>query len=102
MRAGKQTAKPLFERVLSAELSRDAEICPMCACSIVVRGTVAGDRYGVCPTCYARALRDAALEAEREETARKEYDASKHRLFRERKRKGGWESREGQTKGTTK
>ena len=49
----------LKERILAAELNAERVLCPMCSGEFIAPGTVAGDRYGVCPECYERGLRNA-------------------------------------------
>ena len=49
----------LKERILAAELNPEHVICPMCSEEFIAPGTVAGDRYGVCPACFERGMRDA-------------------------------------------
>lgn len=68
---------------VAMELSPDAMLCPRCAKNIVVPGTVAGDKYGVCEACHLRAMRDAKRRELSRLEAKAEYDTARkaeHRL----------------------
>lgn len=54
----------LKARILAAELNPEHELCPVCANGWIVHGTAAGDRFGVCPECYERGLRNAEYAAQ--------------------------------------
>lgn len=73
---------------ISAELAADVALCPRCARNIVERGTVAGDRYGVCCACYGRAKRDAQMRRLSEIEAKREADAARQAVCRARKEIG--------------
>ena len=55
----------LKARILAAELNPEHELCPVCANGWIVHGTAAGDRFGVCPECYERGLRNAEYAAQK-------------------------------------
>ena len=71
--ARKEEAK-LRARILAAELNPDHELCPVCAGGYVVSGTAAGDRFGVCPECYERGLRNAEYAAQKALIAKTERE----------------------------
>lgn len=74
---------------VTSELAPGAMLCPRCARHVIVAGTVAGDRYGVCEACYLRAMRDAQVRRLSDLEAKREYDSARQNVCRERKRQGG-------------
>lgn len=70
------------ESVISQELNPDRLICPVCGCRVVIPGSKAGDRYGVCGVCFTRA-KAAAKKYELEmSAAQREYDMSRQQIRR--------------------
>lgn len=78
----------LKARILAAELDPGHELCPICACGYVVRGTAAGDRFGVCPECYERGLRNAEYATQKALLAKNERLMLRKRTQRLRKKMG--------------
>lgn len=78
------------EAFMAASLAAQPEICPKCGMRVVVPGTRAARAHGVCPVCYARALRDLAQTEAEEAGALREYDRARQdrsRAARRRKRR---------------
>lgn len=77
-----------IDDAVAAELAPGAMLCPRCARHVVVEGTVAGEKYGVCEACYLRAMRDAQVRRLSDLEAKREYDFARQNVCRERKRLG--------------
>lgn len=69
--------KPLasIEKYVNAELTPNAELCPICAKRYILRDTYEGRKYGVCPACYRKAMAEAKRAQLEELLADREYDA---------------------------
>lgn len=78
----------LKERILAAELNPEHELCPVCANGWIVHGTAAGDRFGVCPECYERGLRNAEYAAQKALIAKTERETIRKRTQRLRDKLG--------------
>lgn len=65
----------LRARILAAELDPGHQLCPICAGEYIVPGTAAGDRFGVCPKCYERGMRNAEYATQGALIAKNERDA---------------------------
>ena len=75
----------LRARILAAELDPGHQLCPICAGEYIVPGTAAGDRFGVCPKCYERGMRNAEYATQRALIAKNERDALRKGTQRLRK-----------------
>ncbi len=84
----KQDEAGFVERLVAEELSDGREVCPRCGCGLVVRGTMAGDRYGVCMACYERAKASASHEYLRTIREFRESGRMRKACFDERKKLG--------------
>lgn len=78
----------LKARILAAELNPEHELCPVCANGWIVHGTAAGDRFGVCPECYERGLRNAEYAAQKALIAKTERETIRKRTQRLRAKFG--------------
>lgn len=78
----------LKARILAAELDPGHELCPVCANGWIVRGTAAGDRFGVCPECYERGLRNAEYAVQKALIAKTERQTIRKRTQRLRAKLG--------------
>ena len=78
----------LKARILAAELNPEHELCPVCANGWIVQGTAAGDRFGVCPECYERGLRNAEYAAQKALIAKTERETIRKRTQRLRAKLG--------------
>lgn len=78
----------LKARILAAELNPEHELCPVCANGWIVHGTAAGDRFGVCPECYERGLRNAEYAAQKALIAKTERETIRKRTQRLRAKLG--------------
>lgn len=78
----------LKARILAAELNPEYELCPVCANGWIVQGTAAGDRFGVCPECYERGLRNAEYAAQKALIAKTERETIRKRTQRLRAKLG--------------
>lgn len=76
------------EDMIRAALASGAVLCPHCGMHVVVPGTRAAKKYGVCEPCYFRALRDAQEAAAAALEASAEYDAARQKHYRARKGRG--------------
>lgn len=76
----------VLDRLIKAELDPERMLCPMCSAAFLVAGTVASDRYGVCPTCYQAALANANEERERWLSEYRRNGASRKRIRDARRR----------------
>ncbi|MGI6216883.1 MAG: hypothetical protein ACOYIK_04650 [Coriobacteriales bacterium] len=77
-----------IEAYIKAELSENREVCPMCGRNLVIQGTTAATRYGVCERCYYRALADANRAKIEADSARRDYDVARQQLSRSRRKAG--------------
>ena len=73
----------LKARILAAELNPEHELCGW-----IVQGTAAGDRFGVCPECYERGLRNAEYAAQKALIAKTERETIRKRTQRLRAKLG--------------
>lgn len=78
----------LRARILAAELDPGHQLCPICAGEYIVPGTAAGDRFGVCPECYERGLRNAEYAAQKTLIAKTERETIRKRTQRLRAKLG--------------
>lgn len=78
----------LKARILAAELNTEHELCPVCAGEYIVPGTAAGDRFGVCPGCYERGLRNAEYAVQKVLIAKTERETIRKRTQRLRAKLG--------------
>ena len=78
----------LRARILAAELDPGHQLCPICAGEYIVLGTAAGDRFGVCPKCYERGLRNAEHAAQKALIAKTERETIRKRTQRLRAKLG--------------
>lgn len=78
----------LLNAFTEQELNPGREVCPLCGRGLVIHGTAAGDRYGVCMACLERAKANAMREYIRAIREFKECAAVREEAYKLRKRLG--------------
>lgn len=74
-----RTSAPDLDAYIRAELFDGGALCPVCGSGSIIAGTVAGERFGVCMSCYNRALRRAVDARARDVESNKAYQVARKR-----------------------
>ena len=74
-----RTTAPDLDAYIRAELFDGGAVCPVCGQGSIIAGTVAGERYGVCMSCYNSALRRAVDARARDMDSNKAYQVARKR-----------------------
>lgn len=79
----------MLEKMVFANLQPDRQLCPTCCMAYLVPGTLASDRFGVCPACHKAALAEASKEKARYDQIERENWRARQQLCRIRKEARG-------------